>query len=72
MLSFIIITALIIIAVVSIVFLARVYRQGRDYELALYRSAAQQAGQTREQIEAQAQAHMSTCHPRLSRVLRYR
>jgi hypothetical protein len=71
MLSFII-TAALIITAASLACLARLYRQGRDYELDLYRAAAQDAGRTREQIEAQTQAHMTRTHPRLSRVLRYR
>ena len=72
MLSFTIIAALIIAAAGSLACLARLYRQGRDYELGLYRAAAQQAGHNREQSEAQTQAHMARTHPRLSRVLRYR
>ena len=72
MLSFTIIAALIITAAGSLACLARLYRQGRDYELGLYRSAAQQAGHNREQIEAQTHAYMTRTHPRLSRVLRCR
>jgi hypothetical protein len=72
MLSFIIIAALIITAAASIACLARLYRQGRDYELDLYRAAAQDAGRTRAQIEDQTQAYMTRTYPRLSRVLRYR
>jgi hypothetical protein len=70
--SLIITAAIFITAAASLTCLARIHRQGREYELTLYRTAAQQAGQNREQIEAQTQAHMTRTHPRLSRILRYR